>query len=409
MSFVSAHKCAIVAAIALSSGCLMSQGVSQQEFNRLKKRLNDLQAQAVTQDSLDGLSDEIRNDILASAGGAGGTTSFLLAGYGQATLEAPEGGTSTFGATFNPIFLWNMANNLSFESEIEVEIAGNATKFALEYAQISYNVCDFMTVSAGKFLNPFGVFRERLHSAWVNKLPDKPLGYAGGANKLVPSTQMGAQVRGSYPFQGNDLEVNYAVYVTNGSSIKTSAGSEGLLNLGLKTDSNQNKAIGGRIGIAYQAGLEVGVSYETGRGMSSVGTADVTFFGFDANFHREIEQVQGTVDARVEYVSSDVGDLNYGGAIGMYDNSRNAIYFQVAYRPSKMEQKFLKNSEIVVRVDTIDQPSGAGVPGNDTDRVTFGFNYWLGESSAIKIAWRSTDVTGGQDSDDFLMQWSVGL
>ncbi len=395
---------------ALLGGPCLAQGVTRQEFEELKRKV-------VTEDQLDEITDEIADQVRGRIGGGGGgagTTSFLITGYATALYEDAQDENGTFEASFNPIFLWKLNDRLAFEAEVEFELEDQETETGLEYAQMSYRVCDYLTASAGKFLNPFGIFRERLHTAWINKLPDKPLGYSGGANRLVPSTQMGAQLRGSYPFPNSDMEVNYVVWVSNGPSLQTAAGKEGLLNFDNFPDSNQGKAVGGRIGFLPVDWLEVGGSYELSQAMPAgtvvggLNEVDVTFYGFDLSVHKELEQIKGTVDVRGEVVVSDVDDVDYGGTVGRYDNNRTAYFIQVAYRPTKLENKVLKDLEAVVRVDSIDHPGG-NAPGNDEDRTTLGLNWWMNESTVLKVAYRISDVTGGQDDGAFLMQWAMGF
>src|SRR5213593_673500 len=166
-----------------------------------------------------------------------GTTKMLLAGYGSATFTAtttgygpsqPPGetpaaddrpGHNFFTATFNPIFLWKVSDRLLFEGEIEVELGGTEASFALEMAHLSYIANDYLTLSAGKFLNPMDYFVERQHMAWVNKLPDKPLAVYDG---LIPDESLlGAQVRGAIPL--GPTKLGYTFFVANAPTLVTNA------------------------------------------------------------------------------------------------------------------------------------------------------------------------------------------
>ena len=122
-----------------------------------------------------------------------------------------------------------------------------STTVALEYADVSYLLNDYITLGAGKFLSPFGIFRERLHPKWINKLPNQPLGYASGASRLAPSTQIGAQVRGGIPLIG-DSKMGYTLYASNGPILQTAANNAGQISFKNTDDNSGNKAFGGRIG-----------------------------------------------------------------------------------------------------------------------------------------------------------------
>src|SRR5205809_971388 len=179
------------------------------ESEAVKAQLQDLQKkaaaqQAETDQALDDLDKQVKAAKQMAKDSFPGTTKMLLTGYGSATFTStttgygpsqPPAETSAsddrpghnfFTATFNPIFLWKVSERLLSEGEIEVELGGTEASFALEMAHLSYIANDYLTLSAGKFLNPMDYFVERQHMAWVNKLPDKPFGCvrrpaAGGA------------------------------------------------------------------------------------------------------------------------------------------------------------------------------------------------------------------------------------
>ena len=120
--------------------------------------------QAETEQALDDLDKQVKGVKQMAKESFPGSTKMLLAGYGSAGFIAQDhGGTRQFNATFNPIFLWKMSDRLLFEGEFEAELEGHDTSLALEMAQISYLLNDYMTVGAGKFLNPMNYFVERQH------------------------------------------------------------------------------------------------------------------------------------------------------------------------------------------------------------------------------------------------------
>src|SRR6267378_6506073 len=56
-----------------------------------------------------------------------GTTKILIAGWAEGMFEARNGNVSTFSASFNPIFLWEMTPKLLFDSRLEIEPSGGGT------------------------------------------------------------------------------------------------------------------------------------------------------------------------------------------------------------------------------------------------------------------------------------------
>jgi len=183
-----------------------------------------------------------------------GTTRFLIAGYGEATFEAQNHNISSFEASFNPIFLWELAPKLLFESQIELQLSDSGTDVGLEYAQITYLLNDYITLGAGAMLAPSNIFVERFQALWINKLPDRPLAVYDG---FLPETIVGAEIRGGFPI--GPTRANYAFYVSNGPALTTNdPGGVGELNFSNFTDNNDNKAVGGRVGFLPVPGVEVG-------------------------------------------------------------------------------------------------------------------------------------------------------
>jgi len=394
----------------------------QQSFEQFKKQQANVVTKQVLDERLETAVDEalegLHNDITLNSAARPGTTNFIITGYGTANFSDSDSGNSSFGATFNPIFLWRLANHLAFEAEIELELDGVDTGVALEYAQILWTPVDWLTIGAGRFLNPFGLFRERLHPSWINKLPDQPLGYKGGATRLVPGEQVGVEARGAV-LLGHDMALNYVVYVSNGPDLITmSPASFGQLTYENVTDTNNNKAIGGRIGFLPIPEIEVGYSFEYSQvnpNGSAVKDVNVLLQEIDFSLHSEQSWLAGTADVRFEYINSDVDNVFYDptGSIGFgpatFNNERDAWYVQVAYRPTLADSDVLKRFELVARYDEIDQPRGA--PGGITDeqRLTVGLNYWFGPSSVLKVAYRFDNRDNSKDDDAFMVQWALAF
>ena len=347
-----------------------------------------------------------------------GLSSFHVSGFGFTRFVNREGTDSTFTAALVPVFLWEINDQLLFESEIEFELAvedgESKTEVELEYAHASYLFNDYITLGAGKFLTPFGLFPERLHPAWINKLPDGPLAFGHGG--IAPFSSVGAYVRGGFPV--GSAKFNYAFYLSNGPRLVTDDEEEaGHLEFDNFGDINNNKAVGGRVGFLPIPQLELGTSFlfaKVNPSGSGVGGADALILGADVSYVQEIDWLAGLVDVRFEYVRSEVDSVTYDadGSLGFgpltFENDRTGLYAQVAYRPTKCDLKFLRDVEFVGRFDYLDLPSGAP-GGNDHERWTAGVNYWLNPSSVIKIAYQYTDEEGEPGEDAFLAMFAVGF
>ena len=201
------------------------------------------QAQEYNQEYIDSLIDlKIQSQIAKSS-------KFVLTGYMSSGIKFTKE-ASSFGANFSPILLWKPHERLIVEAELETELEGTETKINLEYIDASYFLNKYVTIRAGKFLSPFGIYQDRLHPQWINKLPSTPLGFNHDASPIGPTTEVGVDVRGNVPL--GSAKMNYSFYLSNGPSLKTSSSeiSEiGQLNYSSAEDNNKNKSFGGRVGL----------------------------------------------------------------------------------------------------------------------------------------------------------------
>jgi hypothetical protein len=208
--------------------------------------------------------------IAAPVAGQSDTQHFLLAGYGTGGYNRMLGGGSAnnFSATISPIFLYSSGDFL-FEAEMELELEEVATETDLEYAQLDYEGLDNFQFVVGKFLLPFGIFGERLHPTWINKLPVMTPLFAHAHegvpfNSLFPVlSDVGAMARWSAPVGEAGWYLNASAYVTQGPGLADSdaaeeaAGEPGYIDVpapqmawGVNyTDNNTDKMVGGRVGV----------------------------------------------------------------------------------------------------------------------------------------------------------------
>lgn len=436
-----------------------SNYVSRQEYEHLKSQFEALKAQVQTFKASGELAQETRArlDLAARQRAASlrqlqaqieavhelaehssaGSSKFLITGYGTAGYSDSEETHSTFSASLNPLFLWKLGERILFETELELSLSSGGgghgeemaeqeaqTNVELEYAHASYLLNDYITLGAGKFLTPFGLFNERLHPTWINKLPDPPLPYRHHQG-IAPMASLGAYVRGG---AANQLaKFNYAFYLSNGPALVTGGDDAGTLDFNNFTDINNNKALGGRVGLLPIPEVEIGGSFQVARvNPSGFESVDALLLGVDLSFSRYVDSLGGIIDLRTEWVWSDVEEVSFpvaghhgeeeeedpGEDHGMemlsFDNKRFGGYLQLAYRPSGSANQFIKNLEGVVRWDILDQPEGS--PGGfDEQRWTFGLNYWFDPSSVVKFAYQLNEVDHGKEADTFLLQLALGF
>jgi Phosphate-selective porin O and P len=252
--------------------------------------------------------------------------------------------------------------NLEFDSELEMD--DGFEEFEIEKFELDWNVFNEKFVfRIGKFYYPFGI--ERLvESAPYNKLIDRPL----PSIKIIPGTysDIGLEIYGTVPFLCK-TKFKYELAVTNGLSSPEKNGEQQWVD-----DNNDNKTLGGRLGLELLPGLEIGGSYSTGK-YDDDEKFRMDFAGADVSFRK------GGFEIRSEYIRSNVEQPTISG--GNFD--REGYYFQASYTYSP-EINYLRYIEGVARYDSVD-PNDNVTDENDADRVAFGINCSPIEHVKIKL------------------------
>jgi len=342
-----------------------------------------------------------------------GTTKFYIAGWAEGMFEARNGSVSTFSASFNPIFLWELTPRLLFESRLEIEPSGGGTNVNLVYAQLSYLLNDYITLGVGEFFSPSNVFVERFEPQWINKLPDRPLAVYHG---ILPNISVGAEVRGGFPI--GPTRANYAFYISNGPSLNAfDPRTAGTLDSNSYTDNNDDKAVGGRVGFLPVPGVEVGYGFETAEpGFQGTTFAHVRSLvqSVDLDITRDSDLLKGRINLYAQYAWSKVDHAVYDpdGSLGFgplaFTSKRDGGYALVAYRPAKVDVDLVRNLEMIFRWDHLSRdPSGLGDP--EENRWTLGLDYWLSPSTVVKAAYEWDKPRGERNKNALLLQAAMGF
>ena len=356
-------------------------------------------------------------------------TQFMLRGYGHTGFEYMDSGDETestfLGAAFAPIFLYKHSDRLMFEAELEFVLESNELEVGLEYADVMYVLNKNMIARAGKFLLPFGTFMERLHPAWINRLPNTPLGY--GHDGIAPSSGIGVELRGAFDLGGPTL--NYSVYATNGPRLNDGSDEPeeaGMLRFENYEDTNLAKAYGGRLGLLpfSDSSTEIGFSAystsDTGEQDSEYEDVGAFLFALDFSFVKQISGLGGVIDVKAQYNNSSVDTATYfeleDGVEEEYsfDNQSNSFYGQLSYRPTMASSDFVKKLEFVGRYSDFNAPEGAEWEEKSV-QYAFGLNYWLSWRSVVKLSYQTTETEGGHDgdgltnTDGLFVHWAIGF
>lgn len=350
-----------------------------------------------------------------------GQSRFLLRGYADATFVANEEETTFGNARFVPLFIYKQSDKLLFEGELEFEIEDGEVEIALEYANVYYQFSKNATLRVGKILVPFGIFFDRLHPSWINRLPTVPLGY--GHDGIIPTSDLGIELRSGI-YLGN-MKANYSVYLLNGPSIED--GDEEADEIGMivndgGVDNNNNKAIGGRFGIfpMKDQSLELGFSAQRAKlGDRDTELEDVSalLYAFDWTYVRNVSFLKGLIDIKGQLnfinIEDQIYEIEEGGMTEqlIFENSSNSSFFQLSYKPAMVSNSFIRNLELVGRYSAMSTPEGAPWETENT-QLTLGLNYWIDWRTAFKFAFQKDEINsedGKVDANVFYAQWTIGL
>lgn len=273
--------------------------------------------------------------------GSAGAFSFVTAGQ------------NLIDSQINPILLVPLGDRWLIESRAEFEgkfqrapgggpYVGPVNKH-VDYAQLDYIANPYLTVTAGRFLTPFGIFNERLYPVWIRSLQPDPL--------ILPintAPSDGVMFRGGFPV-GAAANMNYALY---GSVTSVGIGS---------VDSTRH--IGGRMGLFFPGlRLEVGGSWQ-----KTLQDDRKNAFGF----HMGWQPTKAPLNLRAEFAHSFEG---------------SGYWAEGAYRLSQARfwRKAMRRTEVVARLQqfytggiSADATATLGLPGADTREADFGINYFL--------------------------------
>lgn len=369
-------------------------------------------------------------------------TQFMVRGYAHAGLNYQKVGDeveSTFvGTTFNPLFIFKHGDRLLFESELEFAFEDGQLQIGFEYANMSYLVNDYMTLRMGKMLLPFGTFIERLHPSWVNKFANAPLGFGHGG--IAPASGIGIELRGAIPV--GSMKVLYSVYATNGPRLNTGMDEDGnfdepdeagQLIFNNFEDNNNKKGYGGRVGILpfSNSSVEIGGSIyggAVGDRNSFYSNIGAMLYAVDFSFVRQVSAVKGIVDIKAQYNLTNVDEATYFEPVDdptdpgypaeeyTFENSSNAYFGQISYRPTMAGSDIVKRFEVAYRYSAFNAAEGAEWE-QQSKQSSIALNYYMNWRTLFKLSYQSTNQVGGHgvaegesvQTDGIFIHWALGF
>jgi hypothetical protein len=293
-------------------------------------------------------------------------------------LSTTDGGTNFLDPIIVPVLSAPLGDHLLIEARGELQeffaqdsSTGSYQRFffgTLDYFQVDYTVNSRLTIVAGRFLTPFGIYDERLTPIWIRNLQDSPLIFPIGTR--TSGSSLGGMARGVFTPSSN-VEVNYTAYFSVAdNSAYWGAG----------------RTAGGRVGIFLpNKRLEVGVSYQRflqGQRFNSFGA------------HLSWQPYSVPLDVKAEFAHSASG---YG------------YWAEAAYRLSRFRgaESALGRLQPVFRMQQfarLQQIAGDELPGVSTRQADFGFDYFLPHQVRINANY-SRQFSG----EGNLNIWDIGI
>ncbi|WP_394772581.1 hypothetical protein [Mucilaginibacter sp.] len=369
-----------------------------------------IQAQQITPEYVDSVVKKSIEPLISS------NSKFALVGYTGISFAISKNQSSFTNLVFDPILLWQPHPSILVETELETELDGSNTNIGLGYADVSYIVNKYLSVRAGKFLAPWGIFQDRLHPGWINKLPTLPVGTGEDPYGIGPMNEIGIDLRGGIPL--GSASMNYSIYLSNNAQLNTDPTdptTQGNLMYGNINASNKNKTIGGRIGFLpfANSSLEIGGSFRNGK----VGDKSTVYknigaqqYALDLSYNNQLDFIGGAFDVKAQWNFENIDKAAYvdptdstGNTTYTFDNKRNSMFAQAAYRPTMSQSKFLKKTELVFRYAGLNPANNPYGPAK-IQQYTYGIDYWFNWRTVIKAAWQSQ-----KDNNLFIVQVAVGF
>jgi len=252
----------------------------------------------------------------------------------------------------------------------------STASYGLIYAQVDYLANRFVTLSAGRFTTPFGMYGERLAPNWIRALQVNPL-----TVPITSGSSLGGMLRGGFPAGTQKVNLNYAFYFSSNNTHHL-----------LATD----RSTGGRIGFFLpRQRLEIGASFQQ---LLQADRAHAT------GLHAEWQPNACPLTLRSEYAHSS-GIKGSGYWVESVYRLRQVPYMRRLELAGRAQQFFADpkltqvNSKIIKA-----QIRKLGPLGQDMNQGDFGLNYYLLRDVRASASY-GRQFAVGKDAN----LWVVGL
>jgi hypothetical protein len=328
-------------------------------------------------------------------------TSVIVGSASAGYSKTPKDNGSFNILDYNPLFLVSYKDEFFLRASVDFSLDDEGdTSVSLDYSNINMVLNDYMVLGAGKFDSALGYFVQNLSPAWINRLPDAPVGFDG--DQAAPQAEVGMRMQGGFPIC-DTMKGNYILYVVNGDRgfvdttkmVIDHIGSDGY------TKNFGNYVSGGRVGFLPISEIEVGVSAAGGR-IALIDLDDSSLLQRSRNYYAiggDITYRPENWVFRGEYIQQQINSRC--GRIVPQKQVWKAGYLQASYKIPKTQW------EPVVRYGKFLAP----VSRQKQQQWAFGLDYWFAPSIVIQAAYEINSGHHGTPADDnlFIIQFAYGF
>jgi hypothetical protein len=273
----------------------------------------------------------------------------ISGGMGYVTII--NGGVPALEPQINPILLLPLGHRVEIESRTDFTgffqrkdlthgpYSGKIFK-TVESAEIDWLLDSHVSVVAGKYLLPFGMYNERLEPFWIRNIQDSPITATIGTR--TSGAGDGLMLRG-VATQHPLWSIQYSSYFSARSSIN---------------QLGAGRTAGGDVSVYFpEKRVEVGTSYQRFLQQKEI-NSEAVYVAWQPH--------QVPLDLKAEY------DQSYYG---------RGYWLESAYTLSQLPrgQRFFQRLQLAARVQQFAPLHGGGnsLPSVDTQKVDFEMNYYL--------------------------------
>ncbi len=299
-------------------------------------------------------------------------------------------GVQSVNPEFDPILLVPLGRKALIEGEYEVRLDldredgqwGPATvDHGIEYLQLDYFAHPNLTLTAGRFLTPFGLYRERIHPIWIRNLATEPIIFA-----LNETSCNGGMLRGAARV-GPAMNVTYATYYSAASQRKV---------------IEAERQAGGRASLVFPAQrVELGFSFNR-----NLGDERHNMIGADLTWN--VKQVP--LDLRAEALRNPLDGKGYWleGAYRLNRRLHLVVRGEQFWVPKPSEEALAASEEGMVEGSEGAPPPEMGgheeLPDRNTTRLTVGWNLYFLKGFRLAASY-GRNFADGQNYNI----WSAGV